>query len=305
MQLLKLRYFQLKRDPGVWVLIIAGAAFYLSYYISSAATTYSLVFAACCAVALAGYHINRIDFDFIHHYLDKTRKQILLNYTILMLPFSSGLIAAGHLEHAVGLQIFVAVISQLRPKISTQKFSFLQRLIPPEHFEWISGVRRNFYFILVFLLVAIILSPVKFFGLLALFLLNITFLGFYNFYEPLLMLNPRNLPIQEFLREKTDYTLKVVLVVNTPLLLVNSIFHFESSWFCLCFIFGFSLLASCAVYLKYAYYHPNGVQGFRIDFLILITGVLVPYLLPLCIYVYYSSRKKAILNLSHYLHDTR
>lgn len=304
MQLLKLRYFQLRRDLGIWVFIIALAAFYLCYTISSVSQLYSLAFTGAVALALYSCQLNRKDRSFIAHYLDKPRWQIPINYSILLSPFFLAFVIAGNWEHALTLCSLSTIISQLRPISSVQKFPFISRIIPPEQFEWISGVRKNFYLLVLLLLIAIVLSPVKFFGLVALFLVNMVFLGFYNFYEPLLMLNPSSLTIESFLKQKINYCIKTLLLINCPLLLVNMIFNFESAWFDLCFIFSVLLLASCTIYIKYAHYRPNDMQSFKVDFIILVAGVLIPYFLPLCIYVYYSNRKKAIINLSHYLYDT-
>src|SRR6218665_75317 len=281
MQLFKLRYFQLKRDLGFWVLLIAAGAFYLYYQAALFSRQYSLGFTLAAVAGLYSYQLNRRDLAFVKHYLQKPDLQILFNYTLLILPLSLGLALAGNWDHALLLHASAAIVSRLRPKAGTLKLAFISRFVPAKQFEWISGLRKNFYVIVPLLLVAIILSPVKFFALLALFLLNSTFLSFYGIYEPRHMLNPHHLEPAEFIDRKVNYSIKLLLLTNGPLLLVNALFHPESAWFGVCFLFGFVLLTACAVNIKYAHYRPNELQGFHADFLVLYGSILLPYLLPL------------------------
>jgi hypothetical protein len=303
MQLLRLRYYQLKRDLGFWVPVIAIAAFYLYYEVGSRSRQHSIGFSLAAIAALYTYQFNRRDLAFVKHYLERPVLQILINYTLLMLPLSAALTLSGNWDHALLLHALAAIVSLLRPKAGGLQLGFISRLVPAEQFEWISGLRKNFYVILPLLLTAIVLSPVKFFCLVALFLLNTIVLGFYGIYEPRHMLNPRNLEPTEFIDRKVNYSIKMLLLTNGPLLLVNALFYPESAWFSVCFLFGFVLLTACAVNIKYTHYRPNELQGFHADFLILYGSILLPYLLPLAIYLYYSNRKKAVANLLTHQHD--
>jgi hypothetical protein len=303
MQLLRLRYFQFKRDLGYWVPLIAAAASYISYGVAGLSGNHSLGLTAIVLAAFYGYQFNRNDHAFIQHYLDRPRQQILLNYNLLVLPVSLTLLAERWWPHTLLMHAGVTAISQLQPKIGGQRLLFIRRLVPAEQFEWISGLRKNFYVILGLYALALVLSPVKLFGLVALFLLNSMFLSFYGFCEPLMMLNPNHLNPGEFMDRKVNYSIKMLLLTNGPLVVVNALLHPESAWFGLCFFFAFVLLTACSVYIKYGHYRPNEPQGFHADFLVLFGSILVPWLLPLSIYLYYSNRRKAVANLSTYQHD--
>ena len=154
-----------------------------------------------------------------------------------------------------------------------------------------------------FFLLCLFFSPVKFFGTVSLFLLNSIFLGFYSSFEPLVMLNPEHQDVDSFLKKKAWFFSKVILVLNIPLLLINSAFHIDIAWFNACFLAGFLLLASCAVYIKYASYKPNDELRFHIDYLLLFASALIPFLLPIAFLLNSSHKKKAIQNLLHYTDD--
>lgn len=301
MQLLRLRYFQLRRDLGYWALIIAAAAAYVFHEIALISFAHAAALSGAVAMALYSYHLNRKDRGFIDHYLEHPVRQILFNYHLLILPLTLAVAVAGHWQLSVLAHALISLISLLRPWGKTARLLFISRFVPAGQFEWISGIRKNFYTLTVLSALALVLSPVKLFGLAPLLLINSSFISFYAFSEPLLMFNPTHLSPAGFLRSKVNYFTKMLLFTNVPLLAVNAGFNPDSAWFALCFLFAFLLLGACSVYIKYAHYQPNQSQGFHIDQLILFSSVLLPYLLPLAIVLYYTNRKKALANLSHYL----
>lgn len=301
MQLIKVRYFQLKRDLSYWVVIIAATAFFISAAISSRSDTYSYGLAAAVFLALYSYHTNRKDLNFVTNYFEKPVQEMCLNYNLLSLPVSAGMCYSGVWFPALILHLGVSLIVFLKFKTSGLKLLFLNKYIPAAQFEWISGVRKNFYLIALLFAVCLFFSPVKFFGTVSLFLLNSIFLGFYSSFEPLLLLNPANLNEEEFLKSKVSFLQRIILVLSVPLLLINSILYPDIAWFNCCFIAGFLILASSSVYIKYANYKPNDDLRFHIDFLLLFASAVIPFLLPLAFFLNLSHRKKAIQNLSYYL----
>lgn len=304
MQLLKLRYYQVKRDLGIWAILIAGGIFYFCLEFASDTDRNSYILIGIVLIAMYTYHANRNDRNFLSHYLKRPLLQVLVNYNFSIVPASLALIINHYPLNAFGLHLLVSCIAFINFRSSRQRLLFVNRFIPADQFEWISGLRKNFYQILVLLLLAIFLSPVKLFCLAALLLLNTIFLGFYTLHEPLLMLNPKFLSPEVFLNQKVNYLLKMIVIINTPLLLVNALFHPDSAWFSACFLIALILLGSCVVYIKYARYQPNLSQGFTIDQVILFGSLLFPYLLPLSLYLYYSNRKKAIAQLNYLQHDS-
>lgn len=301
MQLFKLRYFQIKRDLGIWIVIIAIASFYISKSVSETSLTYCMVFIGIVLFALYNYHINRKDLNFIRHYLNRPKLQVCINYNFLILPLSLALAFGVYWKYLFLVHLFVSLLSLINFRVRSFKFLFISKYISAANFEWISGIRRNFPALSLLILIALILSPVKLFGVVVLFLLNSVFLGFYNYCEPLLMLNPENLTAENFLKKKISFLIRMLLFINIPVLAINIIFNPEVLWFDLGFIFAFLLLAACTVYIKYANYQPNTSLRLSVDYLVLTGSVILIYLLPLSIFIYFSNKKKAINTLSFYI----
>lgn len=303
MQLIKLRFFQIKRDLGLWFILIAVTGFYFASLIPAEEKNYVIGINAAFLFILLNHHTNRNDFNFLKHYIHSYRWQIIINYNLLALPLSAGMAFGTSSISPFLLHILVSLTGLLEFTVKGAKLRFISRFVPPAHFEWISGLRRNFFILIVLFALALILSPVKLFGIAALFLLNLTFIGFFHSYEPLMMLNPENKDIKSFLRQKVNFFISVIAITNIPLLVINSLFNTDVIAFDFFFFLSFILLGATAIYIKYANYYPNGEQGFNIDSLILTASVLLPYLLPLSIIIYFNSRKKAIANLTVYLDD--
>ena len=301
MQLFKLRYFQIKRDLGYWILFIAIACFYLSKAISETSFVYCSAFIGIILFAIYTYHNNRKDLNFIFHYLYYPKLQTCINYNLLLLPLSFALATGIYWKYLFFIHLVVSLLSMMYFRVRSFKFLFISKYIAAGNFEWISGIRKNFPVLGLLVLIALILSPVKLFGVVALFLLNAVFLSFYNYFEPLLMLNPENLTAEIFLRKKIAFLIRMLLFINIPLLTINVIFNSEVIWFDLGFMLAFLLLGACTIYIKYANYKPNTPLRLSIDYLILIGSVLLIYLIPLSIFIYFSNKKKAIANLSNYI----
>ncbi|PBQ32603.1 hypothetical protein CNR22_12750 [Sphingobacteriaceae bacterium] len=294
---------QLKRDFSYWIFIITGAVFYLVKEISENHLTYAISIAGIFIFLLFNYHNNRKDFNFIGKYFKHAEKNFLVTYNLLSLPITVALLLNSYFYLSLAIHLLVSLLPFTKFKASGPKFLFISRYLPPDQFEWIAGTRKNLYAIILLLFIALFLSPVKFFGVLALFLLNSILLGFYNFFEPLTMLNPEGLDAEMFLKRKVLFSHKILLIVNAPLLLFNSILHPDVTWFNACFLTGFLVLASCFIYLKYANYKPNTELSFQIDSLLLFASTIIPFLLPLSLLLARSYKQKALENLSTYIDD--
>jgi len=302
-QLLKLRFLQIKRDLGYWVIIIAAVVFFAAQGISEVSLNYALGLAGVFLFFLYAYHTNRKDLNFINKYFDEPKTNLCINYNLITLPVSIAIMVCGYWLITLALHLSVTSLIFLKIKVGGPKLVFIRKYIPSSQFEWIAGLRKNLFLIIPLLLIAIFFSPVKLFGVLALFLLNSTLLGFYSSFEPLVMLNPEGHTIQDFLKHKIGFFTKVILILNVPLLLINSVFQPDVAWYDVCFLGGFLLLASCSIYIKYESYKPNEELHFSIDSLFLYASALIPFLVPIAFFLNSQHKKKAIQNLSNYIDD--
>ncbi len=304
MQLLQLRFYQIKRDLGLWFLFIIVTGLYFAFTFSEDQPLRGMALSGVLIVGIYSHHSNRRDLHFLKFYFHRPFLQVALNYQLLIVPVSVAFVFHQQWMNLLILHVAVGAVAFVRPRATTRGLLFISRFIPPEQFEWISGLRRHFYSVLVLFLISGLFSPVKLFGLMALFLLNSVLLSFYTISEPLSMLNPDFLAPKDFLRKKIRFLTRLTLLINAPLLFINSVFHPESAWFCVGFLVGTFLLCSTTVYIKYATYSPKEASTSSIDQLILFAGLLIPYLLPLSVYLFYSNRRKAIQLLQHYQNDS-
>lgn len=303
MQLLKIRYLQARRDLGYWVIIIAAAVSYLSYSFVSDDKQRNFTLLAIAFIAVAGFQNSRRDLNFITRYFGRTWLQTSLNYHLTVLPLSLGFILKGEWLYVLVLHASISFLPFMKIKGNSPKLNFIHSFIPKQQFEWLSGIRSNFPFLIILSIAVLFFSPVKLFAIAALFVFNGILISFYGFFEPRLMLNPEQVSIKKFISTKVNFFVKVILILNTPILIINAFFNPEVIYFNLFFLFGFVLLAATSVYIKYAAYKPNETLGFNMDYLILIISIILPYLLPISVFIYFSTRKKAYQNLLNYLDD--
>jgi hypothetical protein len=300
-QLLKIRYFQLKRDLGIWVFIIALLAFFIADHIAGTSATYSLYLSLAITALFFNYHSQRKDLSFIFKYLKSPQKNVLITYNVLLVPISLAFLLNERWISFLIVHAGVSLASFITLSGTTFLFKKITEKIPPSQFEWIAGIRRSIFILLPLLVVAVILSPVKLFGLIALLLVDSIILSFYNEFEPLVMLNPGNEEPEIFLSRKTGFLNKILIFLNLPLLIINGAFHPEIAWFNAGFIIALLIVSSCSIYLKYSSYSPGGSMSFHIDAILLYASLFFPFLIPITIFILYNTKKKAVLNLRHYL----
>jgi hypothetical protein len=302
-QLLKLRYFQARRDLGYWVIIFAAIAFGIAYSAASPDPKHSLIVVGLAVLGFSSFHSKRRDLHFIRKHFDSPLAGICFNYHLTVLPLSLGFLFAGYWYYALLLHILVTGICFFRIRTYTPRLLFVQKLVPPSQFEWIAGLRSNFPILVILAIIMIILSPVKLFAIAALFVFNVIILGFYSFFEPRIMLNPGQLSISKFLSSKVRFMIRAILITNLPILIVNSIFQPDVVWFNVFFLAGFLVMTVTGIYIKYAHYRPSDSLPLSFDYLVLLVSVFVPFLLPLSFFILFSNLKKAKNNLSLYLDD--
>jgi hypothetical protein len=301
MQLLKLRCYQIKRDLGYWVFIFSIGAFLLAKEIGSSSKQNAFIFIGLIWLILYSNYSNRKDLNFLRQYFTNYKLQICVNYNLIVLPISLGFLFTTNWQFALLLHIIASFTVLITFKYKSPKLFFITNLISSNHFEWISGIRKHYVLLILTMIIALLLSPVLLFGIVALFGFNTILIGFYNQFEPRSMLNSYNFSTKDFLLNKIRFIQKSFFLLNAPILFINSIFNPNIIWFNIGILLAFLLIAACSVYIKYSYYQPNEYFTYKIEFLFLYASVIFPYLLPLSFITYYTTKRKAILNLSNYL----
>ncbi|MFO0358163.1 MAG: hypothetical protein ACK50A_14515 [Sphingobacteriaceae bacterium] len=300
-QLLKIRIAQIKRGYIPPLLIYLMLCVFVFYNSPGFDVQKSLVFAISTFFLIQQFHIKRSDLNFTKRYLNHHKLQIALNYNLIVLPITIGLCFVTSYAYSALIHFLVSSLPFIELSSKSKSYVFIGKIIPSAHFEWISGLRKNIYIILFILLFVLTLSPVKLFPIALLFLLNLIFMDFYSLYEPLTMLNPKNLSTKAFMDEKINFSCKVFTLINAPIIIINSFIHNDMITFNLLFFIGFMLMFINVIYIKYATYEPKETLRFHADQLLLTITAIVPYLIPISLYLLYSNRKKAYKNISNYL----
>jgi hypothetical protein len=111
-----------------------------------------------------------------------------LEYQLFLLPVSIPCLFTNYWYCFLFLHLFVLFIPFLNIKSKYDfKFSFITRFFKDDYI-FISGIRRNLISLIILFLLALALSPLKLFPLVALFLFNNVVFSFYEANESLQML---------------------------------------------------------------------------------------------------------------------
>ncbi len=301
-QLLKIRYFQLKRDLGFLFFAIVAVAGAVSLLVFNHQKQVGIYAAGILVYLFYNFHKNRRDVAFIHKHFEKAKSQMVIEYQLFLLPFSVPCLFTDYWYCFFALHVFVLAIPFLNIKVKTTfKYSAITRYLENDYI-FISGVRRNLMTLIVLCILALALSPLKLFPLVALFLFNNIIFSFYEVNESVQMLQANQQTPKQLMSSLLGSGVKKLVIINFPVLVINSIFN-PDLWLFNMYFFAYNvLILATVIALKYEnYQYRNTVNSFQIKLIILILGLFIPYLFPLAIVFYIQSRAGAIKNLNHYL----
>ena len=305
MQLLKIRYYQLKRDLGNLFFVIIILAFGLSYFFFDHPNQYGYYVTGIVLYILYSFNQSRKDLGFITKHFNKPQLNVVIEYQLALLPFSIPSLLTSYyycffILH--GAAMLIALLN-IKPS-STLKLLFLMKYFKND-FIIIAGIRKNFILLIVFSLTALILSPLKLFPFIALYLVNQIIYGFYNTNEGIQLLRAHELNAKQFLNHIIKRHLIYLAILNAPVLFINSIINMDMIYFNLFFL-GYNLLThSCIIYFKYGNYLPKKqTQNNQLKLIIISLGLFLPYLAVLTVIYFFQSKKEATVNLTYYLDDT-
>jgi len=192
-------------------------------------------------------------------------------------------------------------------KFTLKQKTYLKNIssfIPATDFEWISGFRKSFSFLIPLYLVALGLSWFRIFPLIILWFISVTIASFYTECEPLHILREGNFSSARLLKYKLTRMVKYILILQIPVLLINTIFNPEFWLLNLLFIPLQISFVSYAVFLKYSSYEPNkNAIGNNLILSLVSLGSIIPYFLPIPLLMAAFTYGKAKTNLNNYLND--
>lgn len=308
--LLNIRLIQLKRelnDAGAGVLIVIGLILFLIYasfttYQETPGAYYLTAFLFLVSVAIQSY---RNDKQFVYVHIRKPHFEMYSEYLVLTSVFSVSSLLTGNWICFPALVAALLIVPYL--KFTLKQITYFKNIslyIPATDFEWISGFRRSFGFLLPLFLLALGLSWFRILPLLILWFITVTIASFYTECEPLHILKEGDYSSAKLIKRKLIRMVKYFAILYIPVLVINTILNPEYWLLNLMFIPLQISLVSYAVCLKYSSYEPNkNAIGNNVVLSVVSLGSIIPYFLPIPLLMAVFTYGKAKKNLKNYLND--
>lgn len=308
--LLKIRLKQIYRgliEIGLIRLIfLIGLFGFLGFalYVKSADKLISQYLSAGFLFLIMLIHFKRSDKLFLKSHFSNYKNLVLAEYIILSIPFvccffiHKQWIAIGEL---FGLLIIINFDLKARYSSLNTKF---QELIPDDAFEWKAGLRKRFFVIVPIWIIAALTS--FFIGSIpiAIFILGITILSFFEKCEPYQIILSFELSATKLLMLKVKRLLQLFSIIVMPLLILFIIFNPDNWYIPVAEYFIFCSLFVYTIMTKYAFYEPN-IKSPATQFYVAIgaLGSIIPVFLPLVWFLTILFYSKSVNNLNFYLND--
>lgn len=250
-------------------------------------------------------HIKRPDKQFLKVNFINYRLVYFFEYVLLALPLLVCLLYLQFFEIVSVSFLGLAVIPFLG--FAFQKKGLNNRIIraiPDEAFEWKAGIRKYFSFGIIVWLTGLSTSWYVGSVPIAIILLSLIVVNFFESGEPLSILISTELTPKRFLFRKFVIAQVIVSCMLLPLVVAFVLFHAKLWYIPLVEYVLISFVLWYAIFLKYAFYKPNqqliaGQIFTAIGALSLFLPFLIPLVWILSVRFYYQS----ISNLNPYLDD--
>jgi len=268
-----------------------------------------LVFPVLSALALVSLHLNRGDKSFLEAVIPSPKLLFFVEYLVLMLPAILFMVVRQRYDIILGILCFTGILSLVKLTIA-RKTSGKPVFPLPDHFqqdfEWISGIRKQYFSIGLIYIAGLVMSwwsPAI--PLVALFLLGILVAMFYMESEShnILEVYSGQAP-KQLMRKKIKRALLLFWAYCSPLVLLFMIFHYEYWYIFLILLVIISLMPVLGIVLKYSHYVPGeSLKSNELILGIMIAFLAMPFTQPVPMIFAYRQYKKAIVNLKNYLDD--
>jgi hypothetical protein len=308
--LLHIRIKQLKREIdglSLYIIPIIAIAAYIVFVtfkeFQKGQNAFYIIIAL--SVLCLSIHFSRKDKTFVFKHLDNPHIQIFLEYVLLTLPFSiTCMVTKSWYCYPLLLAILFCIPLfkfEFRQKTSFKKLS---NIISAKNFEWLSGFRKQYALIIVLYILAIGFCWLKILPLFLLWFLTVTIVSFYTECESVQMLREGNKSPKQFLLSKLKACIIYVLILYTPIIIVNTLLNPDFLVLNLLFIPIQMSLLGFAICFKYSSYSPNKIKiGNNIPFSIVALGSALPHFLPVPTILFFIYFFRAENNLKQYLND--
>ncbi|TKG92814.1 hypothetical protein EYV94_17725 [Puteibacter caeruleilacunae] len=309
--LLQIRLKQLYRgatDIGIirslFLLCLAG---FLgsALFMKSADQTFSPYIGLALLGVLIMIQISRRDKLFLKTHFSNYKFFLIAEYLIISAPV---LFCMFYHFQLLSIAIILAGIPLLihidkSTKHKTAR-SFLHKWIPDDCIEWKAGVRSQYYLMAIVWIVGIVTSFYISSVPIAIFILGIVSLSFFDKNESYQILMSYERGPRKLLQLKIGRQIKLFSAIVIPMVLLFPFFHPEY-WYIP--VVEYLILLTLQIYVvlvKYAFYEPN-IKSPAVSIFVSIgvMGGMIPILLPVVLLLILWFYFKSIDNLNFYLDD--
>jgi hypothetical protein len=249
-------------------------------------------------------HSHRKDKRFLKIVLTRPYKAYFLEYSLVVLPVLILSLSTTYWYHFLITLALILGISflELTPTKKV-RYAGMSKFFPPDNFEWIGGVRANFYAILFLYGTCIVGILLPYGSLVMLGILHTILPKFYEECEPLQLLHfqMNDKSINEFLRKKI-WTHSLVFCKYTLIFIVPYlILHTDTFWATL-FVYYYCYKNFVFFILqKYSSYAPNRVlHQNNLLVSMVIMSILIPFFWILPEFMIWRHWRVAKRNLTFY-----
>jgi len=287
-------------------MIIFAAAIFKSFLDINNSLNGIAVIILLNASAIYSIHFSRKDGFFLESLNIKKKLFYSLEYFIYSLPFFALIIISEYFHFSLYIFLLLGIAINIKSG-SLVKINFAsgKSLFPPYAFEWISGVRTNFFALTIIYILGLALSYQLAGGILAIAILTLIISSFFIENEPLLLIESYRLPPKKLILTKVFQTVKIYLIFILPIAIMHLIFFYELWYLMAGLIFLCLMIIVSSVLTKYAFYSEE-ITSSKMNYIII--GIIVfsiasafymtgPFLFPLPFFMMYYLYRKGVKNL--------
>ena len=304
---LKQAYRAIKGIGFFRLIFLAGLLVFLSFILfkQTEILPNAYYFLGIYLSVIVSIQLTRLDKLFLKSHFNNYKLIWLTEYSILIIPLLLCLIYHSHWLLIIILFLTLFLIVNLDFKVKRRDLNTkIQQCIPHDSFEWKGGLRKFFLFIVPLWLISLATS--FFIGSvpIAIFILGLIPLSFYEKSEPYQMILLFEMSTHRFLFHKIGLQIILFSVMTIPLILTFMFFHYELWYIPIAEYIIFITLHIYFILAKYAFYEPNSKSPITVIYgSIGATAMFIPFLLPvvwlLSVWFYIKSTNK----LNFYLND--
>lgn len=253
---------------------------------------------------ITSLHFGRKDKRFIRLAGTNRARLFLIQYLSILSPFIIANIFANSFFYALALFIFPFFIAPVNFTIQPVKWNTLNlNIVPPNAFEWKSGIRKN-VFLLLMVYLGILFFSVHYITLVAGVIIQaLVVTTFYYECEPPFILLAGKRSAGKFLANKVKESLSIFLIYISPFILLALIFHIQYLVFIFTAVIVACILIGFAIALKYALYLPGAnLKNNAIIMAFITVCFFFPFLMPLPLIFLIVYYRKAVKNLKNILY---